>query len=178
MWMLVFQNGEGQVPLTFALKNLGHSPAVRVSINVKLVLSNITNLLEAQKEYCEHFRKPLPPNALRPEFTLWPGDLLVFTVPAWMNSVDMPKFKEWADRTPFPIALLAVIGCIDYEFTFGEEGHHQTALIYDLHKISPYPRSQFGQVYSHIRGAVLLDGTIPESDLVLKFNIVGTGPID
>src|SRR5260370_35273207 len=112
--MLVFQNGEGQVPLTFALKNLGHSPAVRVSINVKLVLSNITNLLEAQKEYCEHFRKPLPPNALRPEFTLWPGDLLVFTFPAWMTSFNIPKFKYWAHRTHDPIPSFPLIGYIAY----------------------------------------------------------------
>jgi hypothetical protein len=174
---LTFQNGEGKVPLTVALKNLGHSPAIRVSVNVKLVLSNTTNLLAAQKEYCDHFRKPLPPGGIRPELTLWPGDQLVFPVDAWMNSQELPAFKEWADRTPFPIALIAIIGCIDYEFSFGE-GHHQTALIYDLHKIKPYPRERFGDIYSEIPGAVLLEGQIPMYDLMLKMNFVGTGPID
>jgi hypothetical protein len=174
---LTFSDGEGSIPLRVTLKNMGNSPGIRVSVNVKLVASNQIDLLAEQGQFAFQFRRTPDRSEVRPELTSWPGDRLVFPIVAWMNSVEMPRFKPFADASPFPISLLAIVGCVDYEFSF-VEGHHQTALIYDLFKLTLYPAAQFGKDYVPRPGAVLLSGTIPAGDLGLRLNFVGTGPID
>jgi hypothetical protein len=170
---LTFEDGEARIDLRFNLKNVGNSPARRVSINAKLIISNNVSVLAEQRRFADHFRRNPAHNEIRPEVTLWPGETLDFPRLVFMQGDDMPRIKEWADRaSPHPIALPLLIGCVDYEFTFAE-GHHQTALIYDLHRVD-----QFAAEGQTVLGAIPLEGTIPEHDLNIRLNFVGTGPID
>jgi hypothetical protein len=175
---LVFENGEGRIDLLITVSNKGNSPGLRVRVNVKLVASNQINLLQEQQTFAAVFRRNPVQNELRPELTSWPGDTIAFPVRAWLSSVEMPRFKPLADNTPFPITLLTIVGCVDYEFSF-DSGHHQTGIIFDLRKNTLYPRSRFGPIYSDVDGAILLeDGGISKDDLSLSIGFVGTGPVD
>ena len=100
---------------------------------------------------------------------MFPGDEVPVYVKTFMPRLDLERYREWASRTPFPIALPAVIGCIHYELTFAE-GYHQTAIIYDLHRKDDPP--------ANVKGAINLEGRTPPEELTLKLNIVGYGPID
>jgi hypothetical protein len=170
---LVFENGEGRVDLRVVVSNKGNSPGLRVRVDVKLVASNQINLLQEQQAFAAAHRRAAAPNELRPELTSWPaGDTISFGVTAWLSSIDMPRFKPLADNTPFPVTLLAIVGCVTYEFSFSD-GFHQTGLIYDLH------RAPSGNApASPVVGAVPLEGTIPQHELNIGLNFAGTGPID
>jgi hypothetical protein len=170
---LVFEDGEGRIDLIVIVSNKGNSPGLRVRVNAKIVVSNRINLLQEQATFSRAFRSEPTQHELRPELTSWPnGDTIVFPVRAWLNSIDMARFKSLADNTPFPIALLSIVGCVDYEFSFSS-GHHQTGLIYNLRKETPYP-----SVSNGIEGAVRLEGIISKSDLSISIPIHGTGPVD
>jgi hypothetical protein len=175
---LVFVNGEGSIDLVFTISNRGSAPGLRVRIDAKIVASNQINLLEEQRNWAANFRVDGAPSELRPEYTSWKDDKIVYRVKAWMNSVEMPRFKPLSDNTPFPISLLAIVGCVTYEFDFAP-GYHQTGIIYDLRKTTPYSPGQFGQ-YTAIEGAIILkDGvTIPKDHLQISIGLVGTGPVN
>jgi hypothetical protein len=170
---LVFEHGEGRIDLRVVVSNKGNSPGLRVRVDVKLVASNQINLLQEQQVFAAARRRTAAPNELRPELTSWPaGDTITFGVTAWLNSIDMPRFKPLADNTPFPVTLLAIVGCVTYEFSFAA-GFHQTGIIYDLHRIA-----SGNAPASPVVGAVPLDGTIPQHELNISLNFAGTGPVD
>jgi hypothetical protein len=175
---LVFENGQGRIDLLFQVSNKGNSPGLKVRVNAKLVASNQINLLTEQRKYSASFRTEPVPHEVRPEITSWPGDIIVFPVRVWLSSVEMLRFKPFADRTPFPVTLLAIVGCITYEFSFAP-GHHQTGIIYDLRKSNSYPPGRFDK-FEAIPGAVMLmDGfSVGQGDLAITINFVGTGPVD
>ena len=175
---LVFESGEGRIDLIVVVSNKGNSPGLRVRVNAKIVASNQISLQQEQASFSAAFRSDATRTELRPELTSWPnGDTIHFRVRAWLSSVDMPRFKPLADNTPFPITLLAIVGCIDYEFSFAS-GHHQTGLIYSLRKISPYPGTDFQWADASLSGAVRLEGTIAGGDLAISIPFDGTGPVD
>ena len=174
----VFEAGEARLLLHVVVKNSGHSPGLRVSVNVKIVASNQISLLDEQKTFATNFRRDPNLNEVRPEVTSWPGDKIVFPVVAWLDSIDMTRFKPLSDGTPFPITLLAIVGCLNYEFSFAP-GHHQTALIYTLRKKSPYPGAYLRDEIAGAGGAIRLDGTtVTQNDLVIGIGFEGTGPVD
>jgi hypothetical protein len=169
---LVFVHGEGRVDLRVIVSNKGNSPGLRVRVNTKLVASNQISLLQEQAEFSAAHRVSPGPNELRPELTSWPEETITFGVTAWLNSIDMARFRPLADNAPFPITLLAIVGCITYEFSFAD-GFHQTGLIYDLH------RGPSGHApASPVIGAIPLQGRIPQHELNLRLNFAGTGPVD
>ena len=175
---LTFQNGEAKVALLIVVSNKGKSPGLRVRANVKLVASNQISLASEQREYAANFRSPPQPNTLVTELTSWPnGDTITFETVAWMNSNDMQRFKPLADNTPFPILLFAIVGCIDYEFTFAK-GRHQTGLIYTLRRTQPYFGIARNEQTPVLDGAIRLGETVGAGDLRIGIGPEGTGPVD
>ncbi len=168
---LIFENGEGWIDLLVTVSNKGNSPGLRVRVDAKIVARNQISLLEEQAAFAANFRTDPMPSEFRPEITSWPGDQIEFRTRAWMNSLDMRRFKPLANNTPFPISLLTIVGCVDYEFSFSP-GHHQTGLIYDLHLLP-----QFSRWDQQIAGAVPLEGRTPKEHLALSISIAGTGPV-
>lgn len=168
---LIFEGGEGRIDLQVVVSNKGNSPGLRVRIATKLVASNQIDLLEEQRIFAAAHRRIA--DEVRPELTSWPsGDTISFRVTAWLSSIDMPRFRPLADNTPFPITLLAIVGCVTYEFTFAP-GFHQTGLIYDLHRLPSGSAPA-----SLVAGAVPLEGTIRQEELSIRLNFSGTGPVD
>jgi hypothetical protein len=185
------EDQEARIELAFLARNVGNSPAIRVSLDVKLTISNTIDLRTEQKVYSDGIRKSREqaasqPNVIQPEITLFPGEQFPLQAVAYMNAEPLAKFREWAGKHPGAIILPAIVGSVFYEFTFAK-GHHQTGIIYAIHKRTPYPDGHPLPGYAHIppgypitnvEGAIPLEGAIPDSDLVLRQNIVGTGPID
>jgi hypothetical protein len=185
------EDQEGRINLAFLARNVGNSPAVRISLHAKLTISNTIDLRTEQRVYSDSIRESRErvasqPNAIQPEITLFPGDQFPLQVVAYMNAEPLAKFREWAGTHPGAIILPAIVGSVFYELTFAK-GHHQTGIIYAIHKRTPYPDGHPLPGYARIppdypitnvEGAIHLEGVIPDSDLVLRQNIVGTGPVD
>lgn len=182
---------EGRLDFKFVLENTGKSPAVRIWLDVRLTISNIIDLRAEQKIFCDalrdnRMRAATQPMTIRPEMTLFPGDEITMKTQAWMNPEPLAKFREWAGKIPGASVFPAIVGCVLYEFTF-DKGHHQTGIIYNVLKRTPYPNEHPLPSYAKIpegfpitnqEGAVHLEGSIPASDLTIQRNFVGTGPID
>jgi hypothetical protein len=122
------------------LKNVGHSPAIGVSLNTYRVIipsgnAVFTEPVRIQKEICEPLRKiKANPKETVGIAILFPGQQ---TPPLGM-STSIPK--EWIDggavtfKDGDPNRYIApvLVGCVDYRFSFDPEVHHQTGIIYDM----------------------------------------------
>lgn len=176
---------EGRIELGFLVRNTGNSPAIRVAANMQLVVS--FDLRESQRIFCDGIRKSredatLNPRILQPEVSLFPGNEGTMQAVAWMAPDPLARWREYASKNPNHSVNASIVGCIFYEFTFAKS-HHQTGVIYDLYKQTPYPEKPvpdpyLGTVLPYVPGAIRLEGTIPSDDLSLRQNIVGSGPID
>ncbi len=111
------------VGLNLEVTNSGHSPARRVVVAVNLYDRSQTDLLRDQEALCAGFTKPVPSGGEIFETTLFPGDKHTFQRTA--TSPPVSKMRE-RDKDKKAIFYAAVVGCIDYQFMFGD-GHHPPA---------------------------------------------------
>lgn len=186
---LLFDDQEGRVDLALVLKNVGKSPALRISLDVSLVETNRGfSQSDFAKSIVESRRRiATDPLALKPDITLFPDDVLEVRTTAWMNNGPLSNSREWAGKHPGAIVIPAVIGCVVYEFPF-EEGFHQTGIIYVLQKLRPYPLGQSQPKYSTVpkdypaisdlEGAIHLEGAVSPTELTLRPHLVGSGRVD
>jgi hypothetical protein len=183
----------GGFDLDILVKNVGKSPAIRVDVSAELAFT--FSPLESQKTFFDNIKKSLDhPRVLRPENTLFPEEEATFHIRAWTNREQIERAREWAGKMPDNRANLTLIGLVHYEFPFAS-GIHQTGIISDLKKKTPYPNDTRPASYStvpvdsfvpnmrwgnpdRISDGVRLEGAVLPDDLVLSRNIVGTGPID
>jgi hypothetical protein len=161
---LVFEGGEGKIDLTVVVGNKGRSPGLRVWVDAKLVVSNGINLLKEQRAYAAEIRNARTTDELKPELTSWTGDTIEFPVTALLSATEMHRAKSIAEKNSFTNIMLAIIGCITYEFSFAE-GNHQTGLLYALSG-------------KDIAGALRLQSRVNSSDLAILIGFQGTGPVD
>jgi hypothetical protein len=158
------------VGLDLEVTNSGHSPARRVGVVANLFDGSQTNLLRDQEALCAEFMKPVASGGQIFETTLFPGDKHTFQRVAAFTLVS--KLRE-RDKDKRAIFYAAVVGCIDYQFMFGN-GHHQTGFIFDLGKKIPIEasRAEFWKNF----WLNLDDAPFQPSDLNLISDEMGTGP--
>jgi hypothetical protein len=158
------------VGLNLEVTNSGHSPARRVGVVANLFDESQTNVLRDQEALCVEFTKPVPSGGEIFETTLFPGDKHTFQRTA--TSPPVSKMRE-RNKDKKAIFYAAVVGCIDYQFMFGD-GHHQTGFIFDLGKKMPVEtnRADFWKNF----WLNLDDAPFQPSDLNFISDEMGTGP--
>jgi hypothetical protein len=158
------------VGLNLEVTNSGHSPARRVGVMVDLFDESQTDVLDAQKALCDELKKPIPPGGEIFETTLFPGDKHTFQRVATFRLVS--KLRQ-RDKNRKAIFHAAVVGCIDYQFMFGD-AYHQTGFIFDLGKKTPVEtnRADFWKNF----WLNLDDAPFQPSDLNFISDEMGTGP--
>jgi hypothetical protein len=160
-------DGSAQVFVHYALKNIGHSPAMAVRIRNKLVLAphqdnglavldTLTPAIKTQNELCA---VPQERNNGSRFEALFPGQEEFETT--WVLDISKEEiagasYNQGAakgDRFILP----AVVGCIDYFYSFTSSAKNpQTGFIY-----------QIAASGGGFRGALRIGKNVPSSDLVL-----------
>jgi hypothetical protein len=119
---LVFDSNGARTLLRFTMKNLGHSPAVFVNMHfVAFSMQNLWDELTKRKEICTRIQE-----WDKGEFSemILPGGQSEEGRPLRIKKVDIDKNTIQIPGGP-SVVTLAVVGCVDYQFTFAKE-HHQT----------------------------------------------------
>jgi hypothetical protein len=159
------------LPIVLHLKNVGKSPALRLSFDLKLTIRDQENLLSQQKRYAKAVRagvaaEKVAPSAVVLEHSIFQGrELETVRLTAWMDTTDLLKFRQLTQGLP---ALVGLIGCITYESPIDED-LHQTSIIRNVDN---------WMAVNEPRGALQLSGGYPQDNIVLRKSDVGGGPID
>ncbi len=122
------------LPLRFALKNIGHSPAINIfPYTSSFPTYGRIDPVKKQKEFCDMikllgqkgFEHVIPP--------LFPEDVpFVQNVTVTINQSDIEK------AAPYDMFVPTIVGCVDYHSSFSSE-HYQTPFIYQVLWSDPPP---------------------------------------
>jgi hypothetical protein len=117
------------------ITNVGHSVAKEVYPNAILIVTGQSDIFykasREQRRICDVARK----QKVLPEFNLgpvlFPGKEYStgFSGNVSNTEIDSESFRP--PKAPAKYILPLVVGCVDYQFTFGG-GHHQTGFIYSV----------------------------------------------
>lgn len=124
---LVFSTSGAETDIQFMLRNLGHSPAKYVDFHFAAlsIFGNIEEARSEQQRICDHMRELSNSADIRD--TILPGEKLM---QGRAFRITKSEVDEKTYRFPMrSTILLAVVGCVDYQFTFAE-GHHQTGFVF------------------------------------------------
>jgi hypothetical protein len=120
-------------------------------------------LLEAQKERCNRaVHAPTPQGGTRLSLTLMPGQ--VASIPVFLT--DEGGFR-WAHEHNMTKLPPTIVGCVIYEDNDGNG--HWTGLIYDMFARDP-------NTPSGLTAINLKPGTLAAGNIVLRQDLIGTGP--
>jgi hypothetical protein len=139
---LTYDDGGANLTLKFALRNVGHSPAGSVRIEVAAyplgAPTRSQDYVAEQKKLCDPIRADKP-NPHEPGYRLFPGDLMMEEIgfSIHKNEIDQTIEKISAAiqkrLSPSETSFIPVIvGCVDYRFDFAPDEHHQTPFIFRL----------------------------------------------
>ena len=126
---LIWMPDGAHLDIHFALKNTGHSPAVRAVTNSKafVMFGREPNPQTAQTRLCDETRKNNIGDAI------FPGDFVIQPQTLFFDRSDIDiALKTAPVKTFIPMILI----CVNYRFT-GEGPTHQTSYIFTL-KRKPY----------------------------------------
>lgn len=127
--------GNAHVSLVFVVKNLGHSPALRVSVMPKIYpLIGPGNIREQQEVYKASVNSQNDPDPWG--YALFPGQEMTQQVSVTIAAEDIAAMRSQAG---FPMAFMlpTILGFIEYQFTFGEPKSHFTQFVYVIHRRQP-----------------------------------------
>jgi len=127
---LTFNSNSASMYIGYSWKNTGHSPAMHIHSKNKLIVLSMTRLPEAeaaerQAALCDPLRK-IPRWFL--EITIFPDDTFPFNEGLGLDQGEIAaglKSRESGPAAHPGYISLALVGCIDYQFSFAPE-HHQT----------------------------------------------------
>ena len=130
-------NGDARVTVDILTENTGKTPAVNIDVSAEFVVLKLDDPRPYQKRLCDPIRTRVQsPWSIgeilfpaHPEHYLW-------NLPISHSAIE--EFNTWeakafglSDNERRKNFHPALIGCVDYKFTFAE-GHHQTGFINDL----------------------------------------------
>lgn len=118
------------ITLLFVLKNIGRSPALRVSVHpeiyaIALGVDKTTDPIGKQREICDRVKK-------RPYMTYDLSDT-IFPETSVEMRITIGIGKDEIARLTKEIEFIVpqIIGCVDYTFVYEQE-HHQTGFLFDI----------------------------------------------
>ncbi len=164
---LEYCDNQIRLSLLFNLKNIGHSPAVSVSVWFKL-LANIgaeSNYVKIQKEMYEQQKNfhEARKNKFSEPFgnTIFPGQSIQLAVAAGASLPEIPEFLKdhISDLNTCPFHV-KVVGLVIYAFTF-EEGYHQTGFTLTLQRKMSKTENRSTQAF------FIDEGNVPANNLLL-----------
>ena len=128
---LMLNSNGASMYIGYSWKNTGHSPAMHIHSQNKLIVLSMTKLAEAeaaerQAALCDPLRK-LPRWHIL-EITIFPDDAFPFNEGLGLDQGEIAaglKSRESGPASHPGYISLALVGCIDYQFSFAPE-HHQT----------------------------------------------------
>lgn len=131
---LVFTEGSKiSIWAQFILKNLGHSPARAAQLRFEIVAVSDRRMgYTAQQDLCASAYSV--PGSVGIRHVIMPDEQVVQLEHLnYLSPLAEGKDPQIPGRS---ILSLAVVGCVDYEFTFAE-GSHQTGFFFDLVRLDP-----------------------------------------
>jgi hypothetical protein len=165
---LFYDVNGGNFTLQFEVKNVGHSPAIHVWIEIRVVAPAIGGDTNFDPRVLQHTlldemkTRPLLPFGV----TIFPGDTITQNMQV---SIPTEELKRITQKVEF--IHPTIIGAIEYGFVF-EEGRHRTSFFVEVRRSDrPRPESDAKKRYP---GAIFPDeGDIPAADLRLIRSILG-----
>jgi hypothetical protein len=129
---LKFDNNQARIGVVLAIRNIGHSPAVHIIPQVKLVMPKLDQMpgeaIKQQHLTCTPDPVEAMPLTLFPNQSsadAWPFALQVSFAPDLDGGIFSPPDSKEKFVQPM------IVGCIDYRIA-GSDNHHQTGFIYQL----------------------------------------------
>jgi len=153
------RKGNAGLNFTFSLKNVGHSVAVGVNAEAKIIAwkDDLAQPIKRQRNFCDEVRQSMVDPSER-GITLFPDEQTVQIIGFEISSVDVESavlpFKGTEGKYFSPV----LVGCVDYQFSHSPT-HHQTRFIYQIQ------RRNSDQPFRPLRIEVGKD--LPVSDVVL-----------
>jgi hypothetical protein len=121
---IVFSRDGAVLPIRIDTKNIGNSPAIKVSWHAWLIFAGSgSNALQEQSLRCNRILQQ--PFGIGP--TIFPQDR--YPDPAIHWSFGAGANWEEIDKT-IPHIIVSLVGCIDYTFPTDPDFHHQTGFVY------------------------------------------------
>jgi len=165
---LYYNVNGANITLRFQLKNIGHSPATHVWINLQVIAPAIGIDHDYDPRKTQH--KIITQTKTRPldpfGFTLFPGDTITQD---WTVNISVEELKRITQKADFIMPV--IVGTIDYGFVF-EDGHHQTGFIIEV-KRSNVPRPEATAKNRSPEAIFPDEGDIPASELRFYRSFLG-----
>lgn len=148
------------ITLRYGLRNIGHSPATNVSIelNVFAPAIGIDKILDSRAELQKIVAalKARPPGPFG--LALFPDETVAQEITVTIGTDELKRITQKVEFvTPY------IIGAVDYRFGIDEKSH-QTGFIIEVHR-SDQPRPEFTAKNRHPAAIFPDEGDIPASDI-------------
>lgn len=154
---IVFSRDGAVLPIRIDIKNIGNSPAIKVSWPAWLIFAGSgLNPLQEQSLRCNKIRQQ--PFGIGP--TIFPQDRYPDPDIQWSYGAGA-SWEEINKR--MPRIMVSLVGCVDYAFPTDPDVHHQTGFVYHVSMPDseiPEIAAQSGNIPVVIRGLVKADLTL------------------
>lgn len=153
---LTYDGNGANISLELLLTNSGHTPALYVwPWIVPYLLKTGRDPRDEQKVRCDEVRnRPFSHSELGVMIAAQQTFPITLTTTIRKDEIEGSRFQT-GERVMSPI----IVGCVNYQFTFGERKRHQTGFIYKLDRIKPDQPGHFA-IFPD-------DGDVPAGRLVL-----------
>lgn len=157
---LIWRPDGTHLDIQFALKNTGHSPAVRAFTHSKafVMFGREPNPQTAQSKFCDDVRKQNVGDAI------FPGDFVIQPQGLFFERADVDTALRTAPQ--FKFLDLMILICVNYRLV-GESANHQTTYIFTIQR-KPYTEKDGRQSI-----AIYPDDTVPGSEIAFRRFFVG-----
>jgi hypothetical protein len=122
------------IGMTFVMENVGHTPAVHVWPSyMAFTQSLMRNAMSEQRRLCAQARDQ-PFADEEPGFVIFPGRTISGS---FSTNISSDEINEANSITHDDMMSPMIVGCVSYQFSFGEKKRHQTGFIYQLNRSKP-----------------------------------------
>jgi hypothetical protein len=154
---IVFSQDGAVLPIRIDIKNIGNSPAIKVSWPAWLIFAGSgLNPLQEQSLRCNKIRQQ--PFGIGP--TIFPQDRYPDPDIQWSCGVG----ASWEEiNKTMPRIMVSLVGCVDYAFPTDPDVHHQTGFVYHVSMPDseiPKITAQSANMPVVVRGLVKADLTL------------------